>query len=74
MSYNLSSDPSKNPSSLTPGYGTAHAGEESGIRHEDCTNNMCTDTSGFYVGCTNSNIGNEMADKLANEAADECCS
>ncbi len=52
MPYNLLSRTPNSPSSLTPGYGTAHTGEELGTRHGDCINNMCTSTSRSYVGCT----------------------
>ena len=59
MPYNLLLRTSNNSSSPTPGYGTAHTGDESGTGHDSCVNNLCTNTSRFYVGYTISyNISN----------------
>jgi len=53
MPYNPVSRNPNNRSLLTPGYGKARTGEESGIGHDDCKNNLCTDTFyRFYAGCT----------------------
>ncbi len=50
MPYNLLSRTPKNSNSLTPGYGTAHIGDESETGREGCINNLCADIQRFYVG------------------------